>query len=192
MADEISLHDQIRLGRIIASQSKVVGTMRHEDFDDKYPRDPITPPIKAPSITIPIEDTIKKPDLTNGKPDLDSKKFGDLTKGRYRIKWEGSKNLDERIINKSRTIISVDGIKKQVLIHSIKIKGTEVIADISILQNPIPLIMVGYAILGVAGLTAGSFFVSEVNELASNTMPLIMIGGAIFIIINFKHIKGMI
>lgn len=117
--------------------------------------------------------------------------YANLTKGKYRIKWESSKILDKREITNTKTFISVDGIEKQIAVDSIKIDGNSVISEINILQNPIPLLMVGYAILGIAGLTAGTFFVSEVNELADNTGNLLIIGGVILVIINYKKIKGM-
>ena len=187
MANEISKGEQIRLTSIINNQAIPVpdfdiDRIRKPVFDDNRPIKP-NPENDRDQMPQPKPEDNKQPKARFER---------NLTKGKWRIKWESTKKLDPVKFANESTVINVDGIEKRVKIHSMEVKDNYVIAEINILENPIPLLLVGYAILGVAGLSAGGFFISEVNELTSNTGSWVLIGGAFYLVYKTGILKKFI
>jgi len=113
-----------------------------------------------------------------------------LKRGRYQIvyKKEDNKSFNLKPVKNKKVFVNVDGEQKPLVINGVSqnIKDGTVTFDVTVLQNPIPLIIVGYALLGTVFATTTGFMLHEVNETSKTLLPLLLVGGGIYIFMVIK------
>jgi len=152
----------------------IIGRLPRIRFPDEPPE---ATPVPEPKPEKPEHD--KK--ITN--PDMSQI---ELKRGKYSIIWETGKTIKFVKFTDKNIIVKIDDKNKRVKVHSITENKGKINTVITVIDNPIPLLLIGYAVLGLAGLTAGAFFVSEVNELSDNLTNAAIIGGVVYVLYLFK------
>ena len=108
-----------------------------------------------------------------------------ITTGRYKfiyiIEPSNAEKLQNLQTSKKEFFIEVDGVKKSCVLNSVKVKNGVITADVSILQNPIPIAIIAYGVAGILGIGTIGWTLSEVNESVDKLLiPAIIITGIYF------------
>lgn len=118
-------------------------------------------------------------------PDKKLKVERELKRGRYQIiyKKEDHKSFNVKRVKNKKVYVNVDGQKKPLVINrvSTNIKQGTIAFDVTIIDNPIPLVIVGYALLGTVVAGSTGFLLHEVNESSKTLLPLLIVGGGLYL-----------
>ena len=105
----------------------------------------------------------------------------------YKIvyKNDSGKPFTIKSVKNLKVFANVDGEKKPIIIHDVRSNDREstVTFDITIVKNPIPLLILGYALLGTVVAGSTGFMLHEVNETSKTLLPLLIAGAGVYLFI---------
>jgi hypothetical protein len=114
-----------------------------------------------------------------------------LNKGRYILKYIGNNNSTPINNIVGRTIpINYEGQTKTVYINNVYTAGKDLFVDINVIENPAPLIIVAYVLLGALGAGATGYAFSQIKETAIELKPFLFLGAGVFLISFVKSLKS--
>ena len=147
----------------------------YEESSKIYKKENIFPLDREPKLTIP--DKMLKIERS-------------LKRGRYQITYknENKKPFEFKPVKNKRIFVNVNAEKKPMVINDVRrnIKDATVTFDVTVVENPIPLLIIGYALLGTVFAGTTGFMLHEVNETSKTLLPLLIVGGGIYLFMVIK------
>lgn len=110
-------------------------------------------------------------------------------RGNYQFVYSGEVPPGYRNITGETLQAQHNGQNKQIKVNRMRVlpKQNQVIFDFTVVENPIPLVIVGYTLLFGGALGVTGWALTEANDFIDKALPIITIGGLFYM---YTQLKG--